>query len=106
MWRGCSWLNLDWFLWLGLCRHGYAAEAEDLRRRVLTAVNKWYLRHGTLFEFYDADDRLSPFELNRKGPPVLPPDWRRHMHSITDYHWSAAFTRLFLERIPDAVLRG
>ena len=98
MWRGCSWLNLDWFLWLGLRRYGYIAEAEELRRRVLAAVNKWYLRHGTLFEFYDADDSLSPFELKRKGPPVLPPDWRKHMHSITDYHWSAAFTRLFLER--------
>ena len=97
MWRGCSWLNLDWFLWLGLCRHGFAAEADELRRRVLAAVNKWYLRHGTLFEFYDADDRLSPFELKRKGPPVLPPDWRKHMHSIADYHWSAAFARLFLE---------
>ena len=98
MWRGCSWLNLDWFLWLGLKQYGYAGEAEELRRRVLAAVNKWYLRHGTLFEFYDADDGLSPFELKRKGPPVLPPDWRKHMHSITDYHWSAAFTRLFLER--------
>lgn len=101
MWRGCSWLNLDWFIWLGLRRHGFAAEAEALRSRVLEAVNKWYLRHGTLFEFYDADDRLSPFELKRKGPPVLPPDWRRHIHSITDYHWSAAFTRLFLERVLD-----
>ena len=98
MWRGCSWLNLDWFLWLGLRRYGYAAEAEELRCRVLASVNKWYLRHGTLFEFYDADDNLSPFELKRKGPPVIPPDWRKHMHSITDYHWSAAFTRLFLER--------
>ena len=97
MWRGCSWLNLDWFLWLGLRRHGREAEAAELRRRVLAAVNKWYLRHGTVFEFYDADDRLSPYELDRKGPPVLPPDWRKHMHSISDYHWSAAFTRLFLE---------
>ena len=97
MWRGCSWLNLDWFLWLGLRRHGFADEAGELRRRVLAAVNKWYLRHGTLFEFYDADDRVSPFALKRKGAPVLPPDWRRHVHSISDYHWSAAFTRLFLE---------
>ena len=66
-------------------------------RRVLAAVNKWYRRHGTIFEFYDADDRVSPFALKRKGAPVLPPDWRRHVHSISDYHWSAAFTRLFLE---------
>ena len=98
MWRGCSWLNLDYFLWLGLRRHGYEAEAAELRRRVLAAVQKWYLRHGTLFEFYDADDEISPFELKRKGPPILPPDWRLHMHSITDYHWSACFTRLFLEQ--------
>ena len=44
----------------------------------------------------DADDRISPFALKRKGAPVLPPDWRRHVHLISDYHWSAAFTRLFL----------
>ena len=97
MWRGCSWLNLDYFLWLGLRRYGFAAEAEELRRRVLAGVNRWYRRLGTVFEFYDADDVLSPYELKRKGPPVLPPDWRRHMHSISDYHWSAAFTRLFLD---------
>ena len=100
MWRGCSWLNLDYFLWIGLRRYGYAAEATELRRRVLAAVRKWYLRHGTVFEFYDADDALSPYELKRKGPPVLPPDWRKHMHSISDYHWSAAFTRLFLAGTP------
>ena len=96
MWRGCSWLNIDYFLWIGLHRYGYAAKAEELRRRVLDGVRRWYERHGTVFEFYDADDRLSPFELKRKGPPVLPPDWRKHMHSISDYHWSACFTRLFL----------
>ncbi len=98
MWRGCSWLNLDYLIWLGLRRYGYEAKATELRHRVLASVNRWYLRHGTVFEFYDADDRISPFELKRKGPPVLPPDWRKHMHSITDYHWSACFTRLFLEK--------
>ncbi len=101
MWRGCSWLNIDWFIWLGLLRYGYRAEAEELRHRVLASVEKWYKRHGTIFEFYDADNIASPFELKRKGPPVLPPDWRMHMHSISDYHWSACFTRLFLE--PQAV---
>lgn len=97
MWRGCSWLNLDYLIWTGLLRYGYAAAAAELRRRVLSAVWKWYLRHGTVFEFYDADDALSPFALKRKGPPVLPPDWRKHVHAISDYHWSAVFTRLFLE---------
>ena len=49
--------------------------------------------------------RVSPFALKRKGTPVLPPDWRRHVHSISDYHWSAAFTRLFLEDVgPVAVV--
>jgi glycogen debranching enzyme len=100
MWRGCSWLNLDYLIWLGLRRYGYEAKATELRHRVLASVNRWYLRHGTVFEFYDADDVLSPYELKRKGPPVLPPDWRKHMHSISDYHWSAAFTRLFLEEMP------
>ena len=56
-----------------------------------------YVDIPNIFREFDADDALSPFALKRKGPPVLPPDWRKHIHAISDYHWSVAFTRLFLE---------
>ena len=37
-WRGPTWVNAAWLLWLGLVRLGYAAEAELLRTRVCAAV--------------------------------------------------------------------
>jgi glycogen debranching enzyme len=46
-WRGPSWVNAAWLLWLGLARLGYP-EARELERRVATAV-----RDAGLREYYD-----------------------------------------------------
>jgi hypothetical protein len=46
-WRGPSWVNAAWLLWLGLARLGYP-EARELQRRVATAV-----RDAGLREYYD-----------------------------------------------------
>ena len=34
-WRGPTWVNSAWLVWLGLLRLGYDAEAQELARRVL-----------------------------------------------------------------------
>jgi hypothetical protein len=47
-WRGPSWANAAWLAWLGLRRLGYAAEAEDLARRLGETV----VREG-LREYYE-----------------------------------------------------
>ncbi len=47
-WRGPTWVNAAWLLWLGLVRLGYAQEAEELGRRVSRAVAGAGLR-----EYYD-----------------------------------------------------
>jgi hypothetical protein len=47
-WRGPTWVNAAWLLWLGLVRLGYAAEADLLRTRVCAAVAAAGLR-----EYYD-----------------------------------------------------
>ena len=96
MWRGCSWLNINYFLICGLKRYGYEDVASALRERTLGAVNKWFEKTGNIFEFYDADDSVSPFFLKRKGAQPEKPDYRVHVHSITDYNWSACFTLLLL----------
>jgi hypothetical protein len=46
-WRGPTWVNAAWLLWLGLVRLGYA-EADELARRIETAVLNAGLR-----EYYD-----------------------------------------------------
>jgi hypothetical protein len=47
-WRGPSWINSAWLLWLGLLRLGYQEQADELARRVTGAVRRSGLR-----EYYD-----------------------------------------------------
>jgi len=47
-WRGPTWVNSAWLVWLGLRRLGYTAEAERLASGVITAVAREGLR-----EYYD-----------------------------------------------------
>jgi hypothetical protein len=47
-WRGPTWINAAWLLWLGLVRLGYATEAAEMSRRVSGAVAASGLR-----EYYD-----------------------------------------------------
>lgn len=50
-WRGPTWVNSAWLVWLGLRRLGYAAEAERLAAGVIGAVAREGLR-----EYYDPRD--------------------------------------------------
>jgi Glycosyl hydrolase family 63 C-terminal domain len=47
-WRGPTWINSAWLLWLGLLRLNYQEQADALARRVTGAVNQSGLR-----EYYD-----------------------------------------------------
>ncbi len=99
MWRGCSWLNINYFIILGLKKYGYAEIAEELRERTLSSVLRWYEETGNIFEFYDADNKVSPLYLKRKGEQPAVPDYRVHVHSITDYNWSACFIELLINKV-------
>ena len=97
MWRGCVWLNFNYFIIAGLRRYGYDALAQQIKETTLAAVNKWFEATGQVFEFFDPKNEIAPWHLNRKGeqPPV--PDYRIRYHAITDYNWSACFTLLLLQ---------
>ena len=99
MWRGCSWLNINYFIILGLRNYGYYEIAEELRTRTLNTVLEWYKQTGNIFEFYDADNKICPFRLKRKGDCPEIPDYRKHVHAITDYNWSACFTLLMINEV-------
>ena len=47
-WRGPTWVNAAWLVWLGLVRLGYEAEAQELTTRLAGAV-----RPNGLHEYYD-----------------------------------------------------
>lgn len=99
MWRGGAWLNLNYFVYLGLKKYGYDDIAASLREKTLETVLKWYKKTGTIFEFYDPEDRIAPYLCDRKNKALKKPNWRKRTHSIVDFNWSACFTLLFIQGI-------
>jgi hypothetical protein len=47
-WRGPTWINAAWMLWMGMIRLGYADEAAEMVRRLVPVVEREGLR-----EYYD-----------------------------------------------------
>jgi glycogen debranching enzyme len=47
-WRGPTWINSAWLVWLGLVRLGFKEEALELARRLTDLVDRSGLR-----EYYD-----------------------------------------------------
>ena len=97
MWRGGVWLNLNYFVYVGLKRYGYHEVAAELRKRILETILKWYEKTGTISEFYDPENAIAPYFCDRKGKARAKPDYRKKVHSITDFNWSACFTLLFIQ---------
>jgi glycogen debranching enzyme len=49
MWRGPTWVNVNYLLIEGLQRSGYQDLARELRRRTLDLINS----HDDIYEYYD-----------------------------------------------------
>lgn len=92
MWRGATWINMNYLVIRGLRHQRRVAAAARLRQRTIELVDRHYRGHGVVFEFYDSSDRRPPTDCDRKGPPVGPYDIRRKVGCIRDFHWTAALT--------------
>ncbi len=88
MWRGPVWINYNYMLSAGLAEYGCKSLSREIREKTLSVINEWYLRTGTVYEFYDSDNRVPPFCFNRKGEVFEPYDFRVRYQSIRDYGWS------------------
>ncbi|MFA5688043.1 MAG: trehalase family glycosidase [Kiritimatiellales bacterium] len=87
MWRGPVWICMNWLIIRGLKRCNRHAEAEQLRIKTVTELEKYYHRCGTFFEFYDDRGELPPPQLLRKGrcaPEISP-----YHQAFSDFGWSA-----------------
>ena len=88
MWRGPVWLNYNYMISKGLYEYSYMDLAAKTEEKTLAAVNDWYERTGTVYEFYDSENRIPPSNFNRKGKVFEPYDFRVKYQSIRDYGWS------------------
>ncbi len=96
MWRGATWINLNYLIIQGLLQQHKKTEAQWLTDQTIHYVNKYYEKFGVLFEFFDAKDEVPPIHCDRKGPHHKPYDIRRKMDAIRDYHWTAALVSLLI----------
>ena len=98
MWRGPTWVNLNYLVILGLRRYGCAAEAEALKRATLKMVATWYERDGCIFEYFDSRGLVSPTRLSRKSTEVQPYFAHPRIAVVRDFGWTATlFTALAME---------
>ena len=97
MWRGGVWVNMNYLVIRGLRRYGYTSLADELVKKTLDTINKWYLKTGVIYEFFDPEDNVYPYQCERKGKPTSPPDFRRSVHSVSDFNWSSCFALLFIQ---------
>ena len=88
MWRGPVWINYNYMIAKGLEDYGQIDLSNELKSNTLSIINEWYNRTGTIFEFYDSENRIPPYCFNRKGKVYEPYDFRVKYQTIRDYGWS------------------
>lgn len=87
MWRGPTWININWLISMGLKRYGCLEESLLLEAKTKSEIERWCEEYGTLFEYYDDRGVLPPPELLRKG--CCSPERSPFFQVFHDYGWTA-----------------
>ncbi len=87
MWRGPTWININWLIAYGFDRYGMTEVARDLRDRTAMEIEKWTEKYGVSFEYYDDRCEVAPPQLLRKGKCA--PDNSPFHQVFHDYGWTA-----------------
>ena len=72
----------------GLRAFGFEDLAKEILDKTADVLNEWYRKNGTIYEYYDSDNKKSPDTLNRKGASVTPYDITVKYQTIREYGWS------------------
>lgn len=98
MWRGATWVNMNWLIYTGLKLHGKSREARKLAKTTIAAAEAAAKAHGVVFEFMDSAGKKAPTLLDRKGKCENKPYLVGKMDSVRDLHWTAALlARMIVE---------
>ncbi|MBN1436537.1 MAG: hypothetical protein JW936_05645, partial [Sedimentisphaerales bacterium] len=99
MWRGPTWININWLVAYGLDRYGFTDLAMDLRKRTMRVIEHFCEEHASVFEYYDDQNLLAPPQLLRKGKCA--PEIGPYHQVFFDYGWTATlYTDLIYSMTP------
>jgi neutral trehalase len=87
MWRGPTWININWLVAQGFDRYGMPEVAARLRARTVAEIERFTENYGVFFEFYDDRQEVDPPALLRKGK-CAPHESPMHQ-AFHDYGWTA-----------------
>ncbi len=96
MFNGTVWLNFNYLVSIGLEEYGFTKEAYELRKKTVDVIKQWYLNDGTVYEFYDSTNEVSPSRLSRKGTPLQPYMPEIRYQSVRDFTWGSMAVIEFL----------
>ena len=88
MWRGPTWININWLVASGFERYGMHDVAILLRERTVGEIEKFCEKYSVFFEFYDDRQELDPPKLLRKGKCA--PEENPLYQVFHDYGWTAS----------------
>ncbi len=88
MWRGPTWINLNWLIARGFERYGMGELAARIRVRSCAAIEEACEQFGVAFEYYDDRGEVPPPQLLRKGRCA--PENSPYHQVVHDYGWTAA----------------
>jgi putative isomerase len=104
MWRGPSWVNVNWLIARGLERYAsqgehFVALAHALDAATMQQIERTCEAFGTFFEYFDDRQELDPPQLLRKGSCDPSNPFRQVIH---DYGWT---TTLYVDLVVSSSLR-
>ncbi len=99
MWRGPVWINYNYMICEGLREYGFSELSQEILEKTVSVVEEWYEKNGTIYEFYDSENKKSPSKLSRKGDAVEPYDICGRIQAIRDYGWSCCLTLDIIENL-------
>ena len=98
-WRGMVWINYVYMVQQGMRKCGYVKEANEIADRAIKCVAEWYMKDGSIFEIYDPLNKLSPWDLERKGKVLKPEDYYARLAPVRDFGWSSTlYVAMVMER--------
>lgn len=86
MWRGPTWISINWLIAKGFERYGMENCSNSIRNRSIEEIEAKAEKYGTFFEYFDDRCEIDPPKLSRKGECA--PEKNPYKQVIHEFGWS------------------